>query len=439
MPAIPLRALAVAALLALAACGDDAPPEATPSLTVSLATPTTREVVREVTASGAVAAWEEVSVGVELSGLRVASVAVEVGSVVEQGDVLLRIDDRTMASQLAQSEAQVREAATNLETARRKAARVRELADSQMVSLQDAEEAEAARANAQARLNTAIASRDAARVQRDFTVVRAPVDGVVSARSVQPGQVVGAGGELLRLIRDGRLEWRAELAEADLLLVAPGATVQVETPAGPVAGVVRRGSPALDAQPRTGTIYAAQPEPGPLRAGMFAQGRIALGRAQAMLIPNEAVVRRDGRAYVFIVDGENRVREQGIEVGPMHGDHVEVRSGLEPDARVVARGAGFLGDGDLVRVVDAPTDAATAPQSGSGAGRPRDADAGTSDASPASDESAVDNPADAAGAAGAGAVERVGVASARSDAADPANAPSARAPDSATTPPASTP
>ncbi|WP_374012014.1 efflux RND transporter periplasmic adaptor subunit [Pseudoxanthomonas koreensis] len=352
MLANPLRALAVAGLLALAACGDDAPGEPVPSLTVSLATPTTREVVREVVASGAVAAWEEVAVGVELSGLRVSSVEVEVGSVVRQGDVLLRLDDRTMASQLAQSEAQVREASTNLETARRRAARVRELADSQMVALQDAEEAEAQRDNAQAQLNTAIASRDAARVQRDFTVVRAPVDGVVSARSVQPGQVVGAGGELLRLIRDGRLEWRAELAENDLLLVAPGMVVQVETPGGPVAGTVRRVSPALDVRSRTGTVFADLPEPGPLRAGMFAQGRIALGRASALLVPGDAVVYRDGRAFVFSVDGEGRVREHLIEAGARHGDAVEVRSGLEPAQKVVARGAGFLGDGDLVRVVE---------------------------------------------------------------------------------------
>lgn len=220
-----LRLLSLSGLLALAACGDGATPAATASLTVSLAAPQHREVTREVVASGAVEAWEEVSVGVELSGLRVASVDVEVGSVVAAGDVLLRVDDRTLASQLAQSDASVVEARTNLETARRRAARIRELAGSQMVALQEAEEAEAARDNAQARLNTAIASRDAARVQRDFTVVRAPVAGVVSARSVQPGQVVGAGGELMRLIRDGRLEWRAELAEADLLRVGAGTQV----------------------------------------------------------------------------------------------------------------------------------------------------------------------------------------------------------------------
>lgn len=345
-------ALALALALALSGCGEDAPPEAVPSLTVSLASPQLREVTREVVASGAVAAWEEVSVGVELSGLRVASVAVEVGSVVAAGDVLLRIDDRTLASQLAQSDAQVREAQTNLETARRKAARIRELADAQMVALQDAEEAEAARANAQARLNTAIASRDAARVQRDFTVVRAPAAGVVSARSVQPGQVVGAGTELLRLIRDGRLEWRAELAEGDLPSVGVGTAVRVETAGGgTVEGAVRTVSPGLDAQNRTGTVYVDLPDPGPLRAGMFAQGRLALGRAQALLVPGDAVVRRDGRAYVFTVD-DGRVREHAVELGGAHGDLVEVRAGLAQGDRVVARGAGFLGDGDLVRVVE---------------------------------------------------------------------------------------
>lgn len=354
---VPSRLLAASGVLALAlalpGCGEDEVPEAVPSLTVSLAAPQLREVTRDVVASGAVAAWEEVSVGVELSGLRVATVAVEVGSVVAAGDVLLRVDDRTLASQLAQSDAQVREARTNLETARRKAARIRELADSQMVALQDAEEAEAARANAEARLNTAIASRDAARVQRDFTVVRAPVAGVVSARSVQPGQVVGAGTELLRLIRDGRLEWRAELAEADLLRVGAGTPVRVEAPGGSVVdGRVRTVSPALDAQSRTGTVYVDLPDPGALRAGMFAQGRLAIGRAQALLVPGDAVVRRDGRAFVFTVGDDGRVRERVVELGGAHGELVEVRDGLAQDDRVVARGAGFLGDGDLVRVVE---------------------------------------------------------------------------------------
>lgn len=360
MLAFPFRLAIVAGALLLGACSDSPPPETAPSLTVALTAPRQSEVVRDVVASGAVAAWEEVSVGVELSGLRVASVAVEVGSEVKQGDVLLRIDDRTQSSHLAEAEAAVAEAAANLEVAERKARRVRELASQKLVSEQDAEEAEAARTSARARLNTASASRDAARVQRDFTVVRAPVAGVVSARSVQPGQVVSAGTELLRLIHDGRLEWRAELAEADLLRVSEGATVQVQAPDGSVAaGQVRRVSPALDVQRRTGTLYVDLPEPGSLRAGMFAEGRIALGQSGALLIPVDAVVRRDGRAFAFVVDDENRVRERGLEVGNTFGNDIEVLEGLSVGESVVARGAGFLGDGDLVKVVDAAAAATT--------------------------------------------------------------------------------
>ena len=178
---------------------------------------------------------------------------------------------------------------------------------------------------------------------------------MVSARSVQPGQVVSAGSELLRLIRDGRLEWRAELAQADLLQVGEGAAVFVQSPVGgEVPGQVRRVSPALDAQRRIGTIYADLPEPGDLRAGMFAQGRIALGEGSALLVPMDALARRDGRAHVFVVGDDGRVQERVVETGAVFGERIEVRSGLDGSERVVTRGAGFLGDGDLVRVVDAP-------------------------------------------------------------------------------------
>lgn len=348
-----LRLAAIAGLFLLAACSKPEAPEAAPSLTVSVAIPQRDTIVRDVVASGAVAAWEEVSVGVELSGLRVSAVEVEVGSVVERGDVLLRLDTRTQDARLAEAEAAVAEARANLEVAERKARRVGELAAQRLVSQQDADEADAARTSARSRLDTAVASHDSARVQRDFAVVRAPVAGVISARSVQPGQVVAAGTELLRLIRDGRLEWRAELAEADLLRVGEGAGVFVQSPAGgEVPGTVRRVSPALDAQRRIGTIYADLPEPGVLRAGMFAQGRVALGEASALLVPADAVVRRDGRAHVFVVGDDGRVQERGVETGAIFGERIEVRGGLDGSERVVARGAGFLGDGDLVRVVD---------------------------------------------------------------------------------------
>jgi RND family efflux transporter MFP subunit len=376
---------AICTAIALAGCSKPAPAPPTPSLTVQTTLPQSRLVDRQVTASGAVAAWEEMAVGVELSGLRVAAVEVEVGDRVRRGQTLLRLDTRTLEAQSAQAEAAQVQAEADLDVAVRKARRARELAAGKFIAAQDAEELAAAEISARAQVGSARAARDSARVQLGFATVNAPDDGVVSARSVQPGQVVAAGTELLRLIRQGRLEWRAELAEQDLIRVQPGATVRVVGPGGvSIDGRVRQVAPALDPQRRTGTVYVDLPEPGALRAGMFAQGRLLLGQAQAMVIPLEAVVRRDGRAYVFVVDANARVQERRIEVGAqidstasatavsgtavsgtavsgtaMSG-MIEVRSGLRTNERVVARGAGFLGDGDLVRVVDGKaTDAKT--------------------------------------------------------------------------------
>lgn len=353
----PLRLAAVPAVFLgalLAACGKPAETAPTPSLTVETVAPRTRELVREVAASGAIAAWEEIAIGVEVSGLRVSEVAVEVGDTVRRGDVLLRLDARTLRAQAAQSQASVAQAQANADVAGKRARRTQQLAGERFVSQQDADQAQAEATSAQAQLRTARAADEAAQVQLGFTTVRAPHDGVISARAVQPGQVAGAGTELLRLIRDGRLEWRAELAEADLIRVAPGTPVRLTGPANAtIEGRVRQVSPALDPQRRTGTVYADLPRPGSLRAGMFAQGRLALGESRGLTVPLEAVVRRDGRAYVYVVDAQNRARERRIDTGTHAGDAIEVRSGLTADERVVARGAGFLSDGDLVRVVDA--------------------------------------------------------------------------------------
>ena len=301
MPTLLPRLAAIAGLILLAACArPDDSADVTPSLTVSVATPQRDTVVHDVVASGAVAAWEEVSVGVELSGLRVAAVEVEVGSVVKQGDVLLRLDTRTQDARLAEAEAAVAEARANLTVAERKARRVGELAAQRLMSQQDADEADAARTSARSRLDTATASRDSARVQRDFAVVRAPVAGVVSARSVQPGQVVSAGSELLRLIRDGRLEWRAELAQADLLQVGDGAAVFVQSPvggevAGPGApGLAGTGRAAPDRHDLRRPARAGRParrhvRPGPHRPGRRQRPAGADGRTGTARRPRPCV------------------------------------------------------------------------------------------------------------------------------------------------------
>jgi RND family efflux transporter MFP subunit len=181
--------------------------------------------------------------------------------------------------------------------------------------------------------------------------LRAPDAGIISARNVQPGQVV-AGGELLRLIRRGRLEWRAQVAENDLPRIKTGATVDLRGPGGEaVQGVIRAVSPALDPQTRTALVYADLKQPGALRAGMFAEGRLRVGQAEVTVVPRQSVVFRDGYPYVFVMGEGSKVVQRRISSGPPQGDFIEVLSGVKAGERVVARGAGFLSDSDIVKVV----------------------------------------------------------------------------------------
>lgn len=362
---------AVAVAIALAGCGrgGDSVPEPQASLTVTAGQIETRSIVLDVVASGSVAAWEEMSLGVEVAGHRIERVLVEVGDRVRKGQALLQLDTRTLQVNLRRAEAGYAQARANLDLATASATRGEQLLARQLISQSNFDELRSARAAADAQLQSAAAERDAARLQLSYATLRAPDAGIVSARVAQPGQIVASGVELLRLIRQGRLEWRAELAEADLVRVTPGARVWVRAPDGTdVAGKVRAISPALDTASRTGLVYADLPQPGALRAGTFAEGRIALGDVEARVLPREAVVVRDGYSYVFVLGEGSRVSQRRIEAEPAVADVVPVRSGIKDDERVAVRGAGFLSDGDLVRVVDAAVADAPVPQAPAAAG-----------------------------------------------------------------------
>lgn len=356
--------LSVLLLPCLAACGREDPAPPPDRMAVTLVPVTESLVERSVVVSGPVAAWEEMQLGVELSGVRITALNVDVGQRVKRGDVLLELDARSAAADLAQAEAGLREAQAGLELARSNVRRAEPLAARQLVSAAQLDELRAQQASAEARVGTAQAARDNAALRRDFARLRAPADGIISRRLVQPGQIVAAGTELLRLIRDGRLEWRAELAEGQLARVGVGAAVVLPGPRGPVTGTVRAVSPGVDAQTRTGTVHADLPDPGGLQPGSYVEGRILTGQARGLTVPSAAVVLRDGLPYVFTVDADGVARRVRVTTGDTVDGRTELTSGLEAGDRVVLEGAGFLGDGDRVRMVDP---AATAPAAG-GAG-----------------------------------------------------------------------
>ena len=371
----PLRRLALAAWLLglVTACGNDeteAPQAASAAMAVSVAPVLTRPLASGVTVSGPVSAVEEMQLGVEVTGLRVTAMNIDVGQPVRRGQVLLTLDHRMLDSDLAQATAALHEAEAGALLARSNLVRGQGLAAGQYISAGNLDELRAARTQAEARVGTARAAHDAATLRRSFADLRAPASGIISKRLVQPGQVVGAGSELMRLIKDGRLEWRAELPADQLRHIEPGDRIELTTTDGVrVDGSVRAVTPGVDSQTRTGTVYADLPQPGDLQPGTYLQGRINTGVSPVPVVPASAVVLRDGFPVVFTVDAQNVAHVVRIEQGGKDAGFVEVRSGVKPGEQVVAQGAGFLADGDKVRIVPAtsPSPPAAAATSAPGA------------------------------------------------------------------------
>jgi HlyD family secretion protein len=349
------------------AAPDGQPPApAKPALTVTVAAPQTANMAQKISANGSLAAWQEAIVGAEANGLKVTEVRVNVGDRVQRGDVLATLQADTLRAELAQAEAALAEATASAQETKAQAERARSLQQQGFFSNAQLSQALAAEASSVARVQSARALVQLQGVRLSQTQVRAPDAGTISARQATVGSVVGAGTELFRLIRQGRIEWRAEVTAAELGRIQVGAPVQVRAASGQVLqGKVRMVAPSVDAQTRNALVYVDLPaSTGSARAGMYAQGDITLGQSQALTVPQAAVVVRDGFSYVYTVGADQKVSQVKVQTGRQSGDRVEVLSGLKADAQVVARGGAFLNQGDTVRVVvdaavPAPTPAPT--------------------------------------------------------------------------------
>lgn len=331
---------------------------AKPALTVETVSPQTMQWPRLLAANGDIAAWQEAIIGAEISNYRLTEVLVNVGDRVAKGQLLARIADDNVAADLAQSSAGVAEAEANLAEARFNAERARRLRAAGFYSPQQAQQSESAEQAAQARLQAARARRQTDALRMAQTLVRAPDAGIISARAATVGSLTQQGQELFRLIRGGRLEWRAEVTGAELGRLRPGTTATITTASGAVVGGrLRALAPTVDPATRNALVYVDLPAEAAgkgARAGTFARGQFELGSAPAMTVPQSAVVLRDGFSYVFRLADGTKVMQTKVDTGRRLGDRIEILAGLDAQAKVVAAGAGFLADGDTVRVV-APT------------------------------------------------------------------------------------
>jgi RND family efflux transporter MFP subunit len=332
---------------------------AKPALTVTTVRPSTAQLPIKLAANGNVAAWQEAIIGSETGGFRLNEVRVNVGDIVKKGQVLAVFSADSVNADVAQARAALQETRANAAEASANAARARTLQTSGALSAQQISQYMTAEQTANARIAASQATLAAQQLRLKYTQVVAPDSGVISARNATVGSVVGVGTELFRMIRQGRLEWRAEVTASELSRLKPGTTARVKAANGAeLTGKVRMIAPTIDPQTRSALVYVDLPTTlgpnAPFKAGMFASGQFELGTSDAMTVPQQAVVVRDGFSYVFRLNADQRVSQLKVQAGRRLGDRIEVVGGLRAEELVVVGGAGFLNDGDLVRNVQAP-------------------------------------------------------------------------------------
>jgi len=363
-----LLAVAAAVTVVLALWGvtsraaDPAPATAAPraALTVTTVQPQSAQLTVALAANGSVAAWQEASIGSEANGLRVAELHVAVGDRVQKGQLLASLAADTVQADVALARAALAEAQAVAQEAAANAERARSVRDTGALSAQQVGQYLSAEASSKARVESAKAQLDAQLLRLKHTQVHAPDSGTISARTATVGAVVGAGTELFRLIRQGRLEWRAEVTAAELSRIQPGTAVKVQAGGAQAQGKVRTVAPTVDAQTRNGLVYVDLQPGSTFRPGMFARGEFALGASAGLTVPQSAVVVRDGFSYVYKVGSDSKVAQLKVQTGRVVAEQVEVLAGVQPQDRLVASGGSFLADGDTVKVVDSVSKSAPA-------------------------------------------------------------------------------
>jgi HlyD family secretion protein len=323
------------------------------AMTITTTKVHSEEVVRTVPATGTIYPWQEVIIAAEVGGYRVAAVLVDVGTKVKKGQVLVRLSGDMLQADLDSKRAAMRSAEAaevNASAALRRGASV---SSSGALSAADLDKLKADQIAAQARVDTSSADLRMAELRARYASVTAPDSGTITSRTVSVGQISQAGAEMLRMLRQNRVEWRAEIPEALLSRIQVGQLATVTAVDGTtVNGKVRAVAPTVQTTNRTGLVYV-DITGGDARPGMFARGEIAAGKGPALLIPVTSVVMQDGYSYVFVLKDKNVVERRRVQQVGVRGENMEIADGVAAGEVVAVKGAGFLKDGDTVRLGDA--------------------------------------------------------------------------------------
>jgi HlyD family secretion protein len=319
---------------------------------VTLMTLEPAPIARTLSVSGEARPVKDLRVYAPAAGVRVLAFLVDEGDLVKAGQPMARLDTGLANAQTLAAQAAAKEAQVAADRAKADFERAWMIRDSGALSPEqiDARKAQADAAEARAAAARAQLAEVNARLQGGF--VRAPAGGLVLSRSGELGAPVD-GRPLFRIAGDNQLEVGVEVSEADMLAMKPGQRAVFRMIDGTLIDAnLRRLPAAIDSKTRSGEAVFDLARKANLRAGMFLRGEAQLPEAMQLAAPRSAVVFDPKSAYVFVVGADNRAKKTPIQVGAESGDRVAILGGVAAGQKIIAAGAAFLQDGDLVRAVD---------------------------------------------------------------------------------------
>jgi RND family efflux transporter MFP subunit len=318
---------------------------------VTVTVPRVQAVQATVRATGSIAARRTSPIGATGEGGLVLAVLAKEGDFVRRGQTLVRVDHSVQEQQLQQWAASIRQAEADARLAQAELDRAMQLVSRGFISKADIDRRTATRDGANARVAVAKAQLAEGRARLARLDIRAPEDGLILTRAVEPGQVIAGGGPaLFTMAQGGAMEMRAAVAEQDLAAVAVGSAADVQ-PVGasaPVRGRVWLKDPIIDPSSRQGIARIALPASRELRPGAFARATISGGTAQRPVLPQSAVLSDPKGSYVMVIDPANRVERRPVTVGQVTADGLVIESGLSGTERVVMSAGAFLNQGETV-------------------------------------------------------------------------------------------
>lgn len=302
-----------------------------------------------VEAKGYIMPWQELRIATEIGGLRLASVTAGIGDRVRKGQILARLETATIETDIDSATGQLAEAEATLAQAVATVERARRLAPSGGVSQQELTLYETQRHTAEARVRVARAQEKRQQLRLQNATIVAPDDGLISAAGAAEGAIVPAGSELFRLIRQGRLEWRAEVRGELLVRLAKGQEVTIErSGAADVPGKIRLVSPTIDLGTHNGLAYIDLPADTNLKAGLNVSGRITVARRKVLTVPDSLLIRRNDAARLLLIDADDKLRVIEVSVGQSRNGWSEVSGNLDEHSRLALDSGDDFRNGETV-------------------------------------------------------------------------------------------